>query len=148
MLGEKMAGYGRQQVNSWLTPYESTLFAMLAIATLFLVQLLVLDLAGIKAKHVPGTPIQANHNSFLFRATRAHANTNESIAAFILLAVIAMLCSASPTWTNVSAWVYVAGRLAHMLCYYADLRAARTVAFALSLMALLSLLLAASAALF
>ncbi|NJO12894.1 MAG: MAPEG family protein [Gammaproteobacteria bacterium] len=120
---------------------------MLAIAALFLVQLLVLDLTGIRAKHVPGTPIPADHNSFLFRATRAHANTNESIAAFILLTVIAVFASASSAWTNVSAWVYVAGRLGHMLCYYADLRAARSVAFAVSLLALLSLLLAALTAL-
>ena len=135
-------------MHSWLVPYQSTVFAMLATATLLLVQLLVLDLAGIKAKHVPGTPVPADHTSFLFRAARAQANTNESVAAFILLAVVAMFTSASSTWTNASAWVYVGGRLGHMLCYYADLRVARSVAFALSLAALLSLLLAAFAAVF
>jgi len=135
-------------VHSWLEPYASTVFAMLATATLLLVQVLVLDLAGIKAKHVPGTPVHADHGSFLFRAARAHANTNESVAAFILLAVVAMFTSASPTWVNASAWAYVGGRLGHMLCYYADLRVARSVAFALSLLALISLLLAAFAAVF
>ena len=120
---------------------------MLATATLFLVQLLVLDLAGIKARHVPGTPVQADHASFLFRATRAHANTNESVAAFVLLAVVGIFVGASPSWINASAWLYVAGRAGHMLCYYADLRLARSVAFAVSLVALISLLLAAFAAL-
>ena len=134
-------------MSDWLVPYEPTVLAMLATATLFLVQLLVADLAGIKAKHVPGSPVQADHGSFHFRAVRAHANTNESVAAFILLVVVTMFVSASPSWVNASAWAYVAGRLGHMLCYYADLRLARSVAFALSLLGLFSLLFAAFAAL-
>lgn len=134
-------------MHPWLAPYAPTVFAMLATAALFLVQLLVLDLAGIKARHVPGTPVQADHASFLFRASRTHANTNESVAAFILLTVVAIFTSASPTWTNACAWLYVGGRLGHMLCYYADLRAARSVAFAVGLIALLSLLVVIFAAL-
>jgi uncharacterized MAPEG superfamily protein len=127
-------------VHQWLAPYSLTAYAMLATATLLLIQLLVLDLAGIKARHIPGTPVQPDHSSFLFRATRTHANTNESVAAFVLLAVVAIFTAASPAWVNACAWLYVAGRLGHMLCYYADLRLVRSVAFAVSLMALFSLL--------
>lgn len=131
----------------WLAPYTPTVFAMLATAALFLVQLLVLDVASIKTRHVPGTPVQADHASFLFRATRAHANTNESVAVFILLTLVAIFTSASPAWANACAWLYLAGRLGHMLCYYADLRIARSVSFAVGLIALFSLLLVIFAAL-
>ncbi len=128
-------------MQAWLAPYAPTVLAMLATAALLLVQLLVLDLASIKAKHVPGTPVQTDHASFLFRATRTHANTNESVAAFVLLAVLAIFSSASPMWANAFAWLYVAGRLGHMFCYYADLRIARSISFGVSLIALFSLLL-------
>ena len=134
-------------MHSWLEPYTSTVFAMLATAALFLVQLLVLDVTGIKTRHVPGTPIPADHTSFLFRAMRAHANTNESVAVFILLTVVAIFTSASPIWANACAWLYVAARLGHMLCYYADLRIARSVAFAVGLIALSLLFLVILAAL-
>lgn len=126
-------------MNAWLVPYAPTLFAMLATATLMLIQLLVVDFASIKAKHAPGTPVPADPTSFLFRASRAHANTNESIALFVLLAIVAIFCAASSMWANAFAWLYVAGRLGHMLCYYADFRTARSLSFAVSLVALISL---------
>ncbi|MES2490518.1 MAG: MAPEG family protein [Pseudomonadota bacterium] len=134
-------------MQTWLVPYAPTVFAMLATATLLVVQILILDLASIKAKHAPGTPVLADHASFLFRASRAHGNTNESVAVFILLCIAAVFTSSSPTWTNACAWLYVAGRLGHMLCYYADLRLARSIAFTVSLIALISLLLVTFAAL-
>ena len=135
-------------MQPWVAPYELTVFAMAATAALFLIQLLVLDLAGIKSRHVPGTPVQADHANFLFRASRAHANTNESIGAFVILAVVAILSSASAAWANNCAWLYVAGRVGHMLCYYADLRLARSVSFAVSLLALFLMLAAVLSALF
>lgn len=135
-------------MHSWIAPYAPAVFAMAATAALFLFQLLVLDLVGMRSRHVPGTPVAADHASFLFRASRAHANTNESLAAFVLLAVVAILSSASPAGVNACAWLYVAGRLAHMLCYYADLRTARSLAFAVSLTALFALLIVVLTALF
>lgn len=127
-------------MQAWLEPYSLTILAMLATATLFIVQMLVLDVAGIRAKHVPGAPVPADHANFLFRATRAHANTNESLAAFVLLVAIALFSAASPKWTAAFAWLYVGGRTGHMLCYYADLRLARSASFGISLIALIALL--------
>jgi uncharacterized MAPEG superfamily protein len=127
-------------MQTWLLPYAMTVFAMAAVAALFLLQILVVDAAGIKGRHVPGMPIPADHSSFLFRASRAHANTNESLGAFILLVIVAILLSASPSWTNGAAWLYVAGRAGHMVCYYADWRFARSSAFVVALLALFILL--------
>ncbi len=127
-------------MHAWLEPYALTVGAMLATAALFIVQMLVLDVAGIKARHVPGAPVVADHASFLFRATRAHANTNESVAAFLLLVIVAIFSMASPKWTGIFSCLYVAGRLGHMLCYYASLKLARSVSFGVSLIALVALL--------
>jgi len=118
----------------------STVLAMGAIAGLLLVQILVVDVTAIRARHKPGAPVEPDHRNFLFRAVRAHANTNESLAAFILLALFGIFSSAAPAWINALSWVYVAARLAHMLCYYADLRLARSISFGIGLAALVGLL--------
>ncbi|MEE4249015.1 MAG: MAPEG family protein [Alcanivoracaceae bacterium] len=135
-------------MHSWLAPYEFTVIAMVAIAALLLVQLIVLDIAGIRSGHVPGAPVKSDHGSFLFRAVRAHANTNESIVVFVILAVAAILSSSSPTWTNIWAWLYVVSRFGHMLCYYANFKIARSVSFAVSIVALILLLSTVIATLF
>ena len=119
--------------------YQATLWAMALMALLFLVQLLVADVAGIRARHRPGTPIDPDPDRFLFRAARAHANTNESIGGFALLAVVAMLSGATPQWVCGLSWLYVAGRVAHMLCYYANLGVARSISFGIALLALFGL---------
>lgn len=121
-------------------PYTVTIGAVGAMAALLIVQILVLDFAGMRARHPPGMPVPADHGSFLFRATRAHANTNENIAVFILLALFGLLGGADPGWLGTMAWVYVAARLGHMLCYYANLKAARSVSFGIGLAGLLGML--------
>ena len=123
-----------------LAPYAATLLALGAMAALLLVQLVVADVAGIRAGHEPGSPVEPDHGSFLFRAVRAHANTNESLSAFVLLALFGLLSAASPGWLGLLAWLFVAARAAHMACYYANLKAPRSVAFAVGLLALLGML--------
>lgn len=76
--------------------YDPTVVAMAFMGFLLLLQLIVADLAGIKAGHKPGYPIPADSRIFLFRAARAHANTNESISIFVLFAIVGMLLDASP----------------------------------------------------
>jgi uncharacterized membrane protein YecN with MAPEG domain len=73
-----------------LMPYHSLLAACTALVGLVLVQVLVADFAGIRAKHVPGMPIADGHKSFLFRATRAHGNTVENLALFVMTVLLAV----------------------------------------------------------
>ena len=127
--------------------YGAAIAALLAMGALSLVQLLVADIAGIRAGHVPGKPIGGGHDDFLFRASRAHANTNESLAAFGLIAVAAILLGADPWWTGALAWAFVACRAAHTAAYWADLRILRSAAFALGVLCLLGLLILAARAL-
>ena len=126
-------------MQHWLTPYVPTIWAMGATGGVLLVQLLVLDVAGLKARHRPGTPVEPDHGNFLFRASRAHANTNESIAAFILFGFFGVLSAAPAGWLNTLSWVYVLARIAHMLCYYANVHLLRSLSFGVGLAALLGM---------
>jgi uncharacterized MAPEG superfamily protein len=123
-----------------LLPYHPTLLACAVLAVLMFVQVIVLDVASIRAKHVPGMPITAGHGNFLFRAARAHGNTNENLALFLLLIVLAVLLGAAPRWTWYAAWAFTLARAGHMFFYYFDWRAARSVAFGAGLLAQFALL--------
>lgn len=135
-------------MQDWVLPYSGTVAAMGIMGALLLVQLIVLDVAGISAGHVPGAPVGGDHTSFFFRAARAHANTNESIAAFIMLALFGMLRAASPGWLNLLATIFVAARAAHMVCYYANLKPLRSLSFVVAFLALVGMLVVGAAAAF
>lgn len=123
-----------------LMPYQPTIVALGAAGGLLLLQLTIAGYASAKAKHPPGTPITTDRTSFLFRATRAHANTNETIATFIAAALFGILLSGSPVWLNACAWLYVASRISHMLCYYTGKELARSLSFGFSSLALAGML--------
>ena len=126
--------------------YHSTLVACVVLAGLIMVQVLVADLAGMKAKHVPGMPVADGHASFHFRAVRAIGNTNETLGLFLLLAALAIVLGANPKWTNALTWMYVAGRAGHMTFYYAKAGLARSVAFGVGLAAQFGLLIVVAVA--
>ena len=126
-------------MHEWLMPYAPTVLALGATAALLVIQLLVVDVAGIRGGHKPGMPVETNHADFLFRATRAQANTNESIAAFVLLTLFGIFSTAAAGYLNAFAWIYVAGRAGHMCCYYAGLQLARSACFGIGLLGLLGM---------
>jgi len=112
-------------------PYGSSFAAWLIVGSAYLIQALVADLAAVRAHHTPGMPVASGHDDFLFRATRAHANTNESLTAFVVLSLAAMLLGASPWWANGLAWGFALARVGHMIAYYTNQRLLRGVAFSL-----------------
>lgn len=122
-----------------LAPYAPSVLALGVFGCLYLVQLLVADVAAIRMRHVPGTPVQGDHDDFLFRAARAHANTTESVGAVILISAFAIGVGGEPSWVNGGLWAFVGFRTAHMLAYYLDLRLLRSGAFALGAATLLLL---------
>ena len=126
-------------MDGLLASHAALFQAFGAAGVLLLLQLLVADVAGIRAGHVPGAPVDADHGRFLFRAVRAHANTNESLAAFALIGLFGVAAGASPAWLGGAAWVYVGARLGHMLCYYVNWRLARSIAFGIGVAALLAM---------
>lgn len=120
--------------------YSITISALGSVAVLMLLQLLVADVIGLRAKHVPGSQVPTDHDNPLFRASRAVANTNESIAIFILAVVFCILSGAPASATGYSAWAFAGARLLYAACYYLNWQLARSAMFGLSLMALGALL--------
>jgi len=120
--------------------YEATIQSWAALAVLLLTQVLVADVASVRAKHVPGTPVEASHDNFLFRASRAVANTNETIAIYIVVVLFCLFSGASADYTAYFSWGYVVARTAYAVCYYFNLKLLRSVCFGISLLSLSALL--------
>ncbi len=127
-------------MQDFWVPYTSALAACVTLGGLIFIQVLVADVAGMKAKHVPGMPVTDGHASFHFRAVRSLANTNETLGLFVLLLFAALLLQANAGWVNGLAWGYAAARGMHMVCYYARWGIARSVAFGAGLLAQFGLL--------
>jgi uncharacterized MAPEG superfamily protein len=122
-----------------IVAYHMTGLAMGAAGALLLLQLLVADVAGMKVSRTPGAPIEPDHESFLFRASRAIGNMNESVSIFIIFTLVGILSAADPLWLGRIAWVYVIARTAYMLCYWLNIKLMRSVFFGVSLVSLLGL---------
>ncbi len=123
-----------------MNSYELTIYSWGALGLLLLVQLLVADIMGIKSRHVPGTPPEPNHADPLFRASRTLANTNESIAIYIVLILFCIFNDADATYTAYLSWAYVVGRAVYALCYYANQPTMRSISFGITLLVLIGLL--------
>lgn len=126
--------------------YPGTVLAWCVVAVLLLVQVLVADVVAFRRGNTPGAPVAGGHDDFLWRADRAHRNTNETLGIFVLLTLAAVAVEAHPVAVNGLALAYAAGRAAHMVCYWADLRIPRSVSWVLALLALVGLALVVAGA--
>ena len=126
-------------ITVWLEPYQLSILILGLSGALSLLQLLCFDFMAIKLRHTPGHPVENNHNNLLFRLSRAHANTNETLGALILLFLFALFTAADPLWVNGLMIAYFLCRLLHMLCYYAGWSTSRGVVFAISLLSMIGL---------
>lgn len=127
---------------AYLHDYVPALYAVSATVLLFFIQFVIADVARIRGRIVPGTRVAESHDSFLFRADRAHANTVENLAAFALAALLAIMVTADPGYVNALAIAFAAARGLHMVFYYADVRPLRSVAFAVGVIANVMLIVA------
>ena len=125
-----------------IQPYKVTVLITGLSAVLFLAQLLIADLIAIKSGHTPGYPIDADHEQLLFRANRAIANSNESVGIFLLAVSFSILTSANAAWVNTGALLYFGGRVGHMVCYYANIKLVRSIAFGVCVLGLSGILVA------
>ena len=123
-----------------IEPYTAVILITGLVASLIVIQITIVDVLSLATKHTPGFPVPADHNNPLFRANRALANTNESIALFLLVVVFGIGAGADPKWLTIFAWVYFAGRVGHMICYYADFKLIRSTSFSVALVCLLGML--------
>lgn len=125
----------------FLETYKITILALGITGFVFWIQLAIVDLIGIIKKHPPGFSIAQDHNSFIFRANRALANSNESMGILIILSTFAMLSAANPTWLNAFSITFLISRIFHMGFYYLNIKLLRSVAFAFSILSLLGIFL-------
>jgi len=102
--------------------------------------LLIADFVGIRLKHIPGSTIPSDHSNFLFRASRVVADTNETIAIFILAIIFCVFSSASPQSVAFISWIFFILRFCYAVCYYCNLKILRSVVFGISLLALIALI--------
>ncbi len=120
--------------------YQSSILALGTLAVLMLVQLLIADVTGILNKKVPGTSVVESHGNSLFRVTRTMANTNESVAIFLVAWLFCVFSDASPDYTAYASWTYVTARLLYAVCYYANIQVMRSVCFVFSLVGIAGLI--------
>ena len=81
--------------------------ALGAMALLMLVQLFFAVAVSTRAQHIPGTTAAGGHDDPFFRATRTVANTNETIAIFILAVMFCIMSGAAEHATAQAAWAFV-----------------------------------------
>lgn len=127
-------------MSEMLEAYQGLICSLGLLAALMVVQMLVVDFTAIRRKHVPGMPVTEGHDSFLFRAARAHGNSNESLPTFILITVFAVAVQASPGWLNTLVAIFVAARAGHMVFYYMNYSVLRSVSFGIGLLAMIGML--------
>jgi len=120
-------------------PYKTTLLVSGLTGLMMLIQILIADVVAIREQHTPGHPIKPDHNSFLFRAARVHTNTNESIAIFVLFALLGVFSASSALYLNFFSVIYFVSRLAHMCFYYGNYTLARSISFPMSLIGLIGM---------
>ncbi len=135
-------------MDTLATTYLCALAAAVTLGFLIMIQFLMVDVVSIRNKQVPGMPVKGGHESFHFRAVRAHANTYENLGLYLLAFFCALLLGADAQWTAIAAWAFTVGRAGHMVCYYADWRIARSASFGLGLVAQIGLLVLCAMALY
>nr|WP_246225538.1 MAPEG family protein [Vibrio agarilyticus] len=115
-----------------VTQYSTSVLVLGLSGILFFIQLLVADVTGIKQGHTLGISVNAGHESFLFRSSRAFANSNETVGIFVLFMLFAIFSSANQFWVNGLSLMYLVGRIGHMIFYYANFQLMRSVSFVIS----------------
>ncbi|MBL4616211.1 MAG: MAPEG family protein [Robiginitomaculum sp.] len=113
--------------------YHSTGLAVAVTGFVLFLSLLVADVAGVIAKKTPGVLAKEDHSNFLFRSNRALGNMNESIAIFIIFALIGILSGADAKWLAYFSWVYAGARSAYLFCYWFNIKLLRSICFGVSL---------------
>lgn len=123
-----------------LEAYATTAWLLAAMAFVTVVQVLVADVARVRARHTPGVAINTGPSDFVWRADRAHANTLENLPPFVVAVLAAVLVGADADAVAIAAGVFVAARVVHMLAYYRGLPLIRTAGFVAGLIAIGGLL--------
>lgn len=134
-------------MSTFVESHPATVFSLLGMATLVVVQVVIATAATRKAGQVPGMPVAVGHESFAFRAFRAHQNTLESLPPFVLAVAVGILAGVGPSLIGAASLGFLAARVTHAVAYYRGVAPVRTAAFGLGLLAIVVILVATTLAL-
>jgi len=99
--------------------YQPALLALALLCLAVLIQsLLIAPLAFGSEEQVPGMPPKGGHNMLSFRVLRTYSNSVESLPAFGIALILAIILEATPSIVNWAAVIHVIFRMAYWLAYY------------------------------
>lgn len=99
---------------------EAYAFSIIGILALCLLSILLAIYSGSskgRAGALSGPVLPADDDSLLYRIDRAHMNSVEALAPFVVPAVLAMVVGVRPTTLAALVWTYAAIRLVHLAVY-------------------------------
>jgi uncharacterized MAPEG superfamily protein len=100
-----------------LEAYTLSIVGVLALCVLSILLAIHSGSSKGRAGALSGPVLPADDRNLLYRIDRAHMNSVEALAPFVVPAVLAMLVGVGPTTLAVLVWVHVAIRLIHSAIY-------------------------------
>jgi uncharacterized MAPEG superfamily protein len=100
-----------------LEAYALSIVGVLALCLLSILLAIHSGSSKGRAGALSGPVLPADDRNLLYRIDRAHMNSVEALAPFVVPAVLAMLVGVGPTTLAVLVWVHVAIRLIHSAIY-------------------------------
>jgi len=97
--------------------YAPSIVGVLALCLLSILLAIHSGSSKGRAGALSGPVLPADDRNLLYRIDRAHMNSVEALAPFVVPAVLAMLVGVGPTTLAVLVWVHVAIRLIHSAIY-------------------------------
>jgi uncharacterized MAPEG superfamily protein len=97
--------------------YAPSIIGVLALCLLSILLAIHSGSSKGRAGALSGPVLPADDSNLLYRIDRAHMNSVEALAPFVVPAVLAMLVGVGPTTLAVLVWVHVAIRLIHSAIY-------------------------------
>lgn len=100
-----------------MAAYTVSIIGVLALCVLSILLAIYSGVSKGRAGALSGPVLPADDDNRLYRIDRAHMNSVEALAPFVVPAVLAMMVGVVPTTLAVLVWVYIAIRLVHLTVY-------------------------------
>lgn len=97
--------------------YTVSIIGVLALCLMSIVLAINSGYSKGRAGALSGPVLPADDGNPLYRIDRAHVNSVEALAPFVVPAVLAMIVGVGPTVLALLVWAHVAIRLAHVAVY-------------------------------
>lgn len=105
--------------------YTLSIIGMLVLCLLSIVLAVYSGSSKGRAGALSGPVLPADDDNLLYRIDRAHMNSVEALAPFVVPAVLAMMVGVGPITLAVLVWLYAAIRLVHLAVYLRGGKAAK-----------------------